>query len=317
MIAKSIVDAIGNTPLMRLDRYARARGLEGANIFGKLEALNPTGSVKARAAAYMLKEARDAGLLNAGGTVIEPTSGNTGIALAAMATAMGYKAIMVMPESMSKERRAMISAYGAEVVLTPASEGMQGTLDKTAELLEEMNAKEKGSAFSSGQFENPANSLSHYETTGPEIWEDLNGNVDIFVAGFGTCGTIAGTGKFLKEKNPNVKIVAVEPKSSPLVTEGKAGPHKLQGIGANFIPKLMNDDVQRNIIDEVMCISDEDAISAAGILSKTEGYLAGISAGAALVAAEELASIEENKGKNIVVILPDGGDRYMSMGLYE
>lgn len=317
MIAKSIVDAIGNTPLMRLDRYAKARGLDGANIFGKLEAMNPTGSVKARAAAYMLKDARDAGLLNAGGTVIEPTSGNTGIALAAMATAMGYKAIMVMPESMSKERRTMISAYGAEVVLTPASEGMQGTLDKTAELLEEMNAKEKASAFSPGQFENPANSLSHYETTGPEIWEDLNGNVDIFVAGFGTCGTIAGTGKFLKEKNPNVKIVAVEPKSSPLVTEGNAGPHKLQGIGANFIPKLMNDDIQRNIIDEVICISDEDAISAAGILSKTEGYLAGISAGAALVAAEEFASREENKGKNIVVILPDGGDRYMSMGLYE
>ena len=317
MIAKSIVDAIGNTPLMRLDRYAKARGLDGANVFGKLEALNPTGSVKARAAAYMLKEARDAGLLNAGGTVIEPTSGNTGIALAAMATAMGYKAIMVMPESMSKERRDMISAYGAELVLTPAAEGMQGTLDKTEELLKEMNAKEKGSAFSPGQFENPANSLSHYETTGPEIWEDLDGKVDIFVAGFGTCGTIAGTGKFLKEKNPNVKIIAIEPKSSPLVTEGKAGPHKLQGIGANFIPKLMSDDVQKNIIDEVMRISDEDAISAAGVLSKTEGYLAGISAGAALVAAEELASREENKGKNIVVILPDGGDRYMSMGLYD
>lgn len=317
MIAKSIVDAIGKTPLMRLDRYAKAKGLGGANIFGKLEALNPTGSVKARAAAYMLKDAREAGVLNAGGTVIEPTSGNTGIALAAMATAMGYKAIMVMPESMSKERRDMISAYGAEVVLTPASEGMQGTLDKTTELLEEMNAKEKGSTFSPGQFENSANSLSHYETTGPEIWEDLNGNVDIFVAGFGTCGTIAGTGKFLKEKNPDVKIIAVEPKSSPLVTEGEAGPHKLQGIGANFIPKLMSDDVQKNIIDEVICISDEDAISATGILSKTEGYLAGISAGAALVAAEQIASRTENEGKNIVVILPDGGDRYMSMGLYE
>ena len=317
MIAKSIVDAIGKTPLLRLDRYAKARGLNGANIFGKLEALNPTGSVKARAAAYMLKDAREAGVLNAGGTVIEPTSGNTGIALAAMATAMGYKAIMVMPESMSKERRAMISAYGAEVVLTPASEGMQGTLDKTEELLKEMNAKEEGSAFSPGQFENPANSLSHYETTGPEIWEDLDGKVDIFVAGFGTCGTIAGTGKFLKEKKPDVKIIAVEPKSSPLVTEGKAGPHKLQGIGANFIPKLMTDDVQKNIIDEVMCISDEDAIFATGVLSKTEGYLAGISAGAALVAAEQVALREENKGKNIVVILPDGGDRYMSMGLYE
>ena len=317
MLVNSIVDAIGKTPLLRLDRYVKARGYEGVNIFGKLEALNPTGSVKARAAAYMLKDAREAGVLNAGGTVIEPTSGNTGIALAAMATAMGYKAIMVMPESMSKERRAMISAYGAEVVLTPASEGMQGTLDKTDELLKEMNAKEKGSAFSPGQFENPANSLSHYETTGPEIWEDLDGKVDIFVAGFGTCGTIAGTGKFLKEKNPDVKIIAVEPKSSPLVTEGKAGPHKLQGIGANFIPKLMTDDVQKNIIDEVMCISDEDAIFATGVLSKTEGYLAGISAGAALVAAEQVALREENKGKNIVVILPDGGDRYMSMELYE
>lgn len=317
MIAKSIVDAIGNTPLMRLDRYTEARNIKGANLFGKLEALNPTGSVKARAAAYMLQKARDEGLLNDGGTVVEPTSGNTGIALAAMARAMGYRAIMVMPESMSMERRSMITAYGAELVLTPASEGMQGTLDRTKQLLEEMNSKEKGSAYSPGQFENPANALAHYETTGPEIWEDLEGKVDIFVAGFGTAGTISGTGRFLKEKNPDVKVIAVEPSSSPLLSEGKAGPHKIQGIGANFIPELLNDEVKNHIIDEVIAVGNEESVEAAGVLSKTEGYLAGISAGAALVAAEKMALREENKGKNIVVILPDGGDRYMSMGLYD
>ena len=316
MIAKSIIEAIGKTPLMRLDRYTEARNIECANFFGKLEALNPTGSVKARAAAYMLQKARDEGLLNDGGTVVEPTSGNTGIALAAMARAMGYKAIMVMPESMSQERRSMITAYGAELVLTPASEGMQGTLDKTKQLLDEMNSKEKGSAYSPGQFDNPANALAHYETTGPEIWEDLEGKVDIFVAGFGTAGTVSGAGKFLKEKNPDVKIIAVEPSGSPLVSEGKAGPHKIQGIGANFIPGLLTDEVRNDIIDEVITVGNEESVEAAGVLSKTEGYLAGISAGAALVAAEKVALREENRGKNIVVILPDGGDRYMSMGLY-
>ncbi len=317
MIAKSIIEAIGKTPLMRLDRYTEARNIECANFFGKLEALNPTGSVKARAAAYMLQKARDEGLLNDGGTVVEPTSGNTGIALAAMARAMGYKAIMVMPESMSQERRSMITAYGAELVLTPASEGMQGTLDKTKQLLDEMNSKEKGSAYSPGQFDNPANALAHYETTGPEIWEDLEGKVDIFVAGFGTAGTVSGAGKFLKEKNPDVKIIAVEPSGSPLVSEGKAGPHKIQGIGANFIPGLLTDEVRNDIIDEVITVGNEESVEAAGVLSKTEGYLAGISAGAALVAAEKVALREENRGKNIVVILPDGGDRYMSMGLYD
>ncbi|MCI5697610.1 MAG: cysteine synthase A [Clostridiales bacterium] len=317
MIAKSIVEAIGRTPLMRLDRYTEAKNIECTNLFGKLEALNPTGSVKARAAAYMLDKAREEGLLNDGGTVVEPTSGNTGIALAAMARAMGYKAMMVMPESMSMERRSMITAYGAELVLTPASEGMQGTLDKTKQLLEEMNSKEKGSAYSPGQFDNPANALAHYETTGPEIWEDLEGKVDIFIAGFGTAGTVSGAGKFLKEKNPDVKIVAVEPSGSPLVSEGKAGPHKIQGIGANFIPGLLTDEVRNNIIDEVITVGNEESVEAAGILAKTEGYLAGISSGAALVAAERVALREENKDKNIVVILPDGGDRYMSMGIYD
>lgn len=317
MIAKSIVEAIGRTPLMRLDRYTEAKNIECTNFFGKLEALNPTGSVKARAAAYMLEKAREEGLLNDGGTVVEPTSGNTGIALAAMARAMGYKAMMVMPESMSMERRSMITAYGAELVLTPASEGMQGTLDKTKQLLEEMNSKEKGSAYSPGQFDNPANALAHYETTGPEIWEDLEGKVDIFIAGFGTAGTVSGAGKFLKEKNPDVKIVAVEPSGSPLVSEGKAGPHKIQGIGANFIPGLLTDEVRNNIIDEVITVGNEESVEAAGILAKTEGYLAGISSGAALVAAERVVLREENKDKNIVVILPDGGDRYMSMGIYD
>ncbi|MGE9895846.1 cysteine synthase A [Anaerovoracaceae bacterium SGI.195] len=317
MIAKSIVEAIGRTPLMRLDRYTEAKNIECTNFFGKLEALNPTGSVKARAAAYMLEKAREEGLLNDGGTVVEPTSGNTGIALAAMARAMGYKAMMVMPESMSMERRSMITAYGAELVLTPASEGMQGTLDKTKQLLEEMNSKEKGSAYSPGQFDNPANALAHYETTGSEIWEDLEGKVDIFIAGFGTAGTVSGAGKFLKEKNPDVKIVAVEPSGSPLVSEGKAGPHKIQGIGANFIPGLLTDEVRNNIIDEVITVGNEESVEAAGILAKTEGYLAGISSGAALVAAERVALREENKDKNIVVILPDGGDRYMSMGIYD
>ncbi|MDD7347764.1 MAG: cysteine synthase A [Clostridiales bacterium] len=317
MIAKSIVEAIGRTPLMRLDRYTEAKNIECTNLFGKLEALNPTGSVKARAAAYMLEKAREEGLLNDGGTVVEPTSGNTGIALAAMARAMGYKAMMVMPESMSMERRSMITAYGAELVLTPASEGMQGTLDKTKQLLEEMNSKEKGSAYSPGQFDNPANALAHYETTGPEIWEDLEGKVDIFIAGFGTAGTVSGAGKFLKEKNPDVKIVAVEPSGSPLVSEGKAGPHKIQGIGANFIPGLLTDEVRNNIIDEVITVGNEESVEAAGILAKTEGYLAGISSGAALVAAERVVLREENKDKNIVVILPDGGDRYMSMGIYD
>lgn len=317
MIAKSIVEAIGRTPLMRLDRYTEAKNIECTNLFGKLEALNPTGSVKARAAAYMLDKAREEGLLNDGGTVVEPTSGNTGIALAAMARAMGYKAMMVMPESMSMERRSMITAYGAELVLTPASEGMQGTLDKTKQLLEEMNSKEKGSAYSPGQFDNPANALAHYETTGPEIWEDLEGKVDIFIAGFGTAGTVSGAGKFLKGKNPDVKIVAVEPSGSPLVSEGKAGPHKIQGIGANFIPGLLTDEVRNNIIDEVITVGNEESVEAAGILAKTEGYLAGISSGAALVAAERVALREENKDKNIVVILPDGGDRYMSMGIYD
>lgn len=317
MIAKSIVEAIGRTPLMRLDRYTEAKNIECTNFFGKLEALNPTGSVKARAAAYMLEKAREEGLLNDGGTVVEPTSGNTGIALAAMARAMGYKAMMVMPESMSMERRSMITAYGAELVLTPASEGMQGTLDKTKQLLEEMNSKEKGSAYSPGQFDNPANALAHYETTGSEIWEDLEGKVDIFIAGFGTAGTVSGAGKFLKEKKPDVKIVAVEPSGSPLVSEGKAGPHKIQGIGANFIPGLLTDEVRNNIIDEVITVGNEESVEAAGILAKTEGYLAGISSGAALVAAERVVLREENKDKNIVVILPDGGDRYMSMGIYD
>lgn len=317
MKVQSIIDAIGNTPLMLLDRYSQTKGLEGVNIYGKLEALNPTGSVKARAAAYMLKKAKETGRLKDGGTVIEPTSGNTGIALAAMARSMGYKAIMVMPESMSAERRAMIAAYGAELVLTPASEGMQGTLDKTKQLLAELNDKEPGSGFSPSQFDNMSNALAHYETTGPEIWEDLEGQVDVFIAGVGTGGTIAGVGKFLKEKNPNVKIIAVEPEGSPLLSQGKAGPHKIQGIGANFIPGIISDDVRENIIDEVITVGDEESKVAAGILSKTEGYLAGISAGAALVAVEKLLEREEFKGKNIVTILPDGGDRYMSMNLYD
>lgn len=280
----------------------------GAAIYGKLEAMNPAGSIKDRAALQMILDAEDSGRLKPGGTIIEPTSGNTGIGLAAIAAARGYHAIFVLPESMSIERRKLLAAYGGEVVLTPKEQGMQGSVDKANALQAEIPG-----SIVMGQFENPANARAHVLSTGPEIWEDLEGKVDIFVAGVGTGGSITGCGRFLKEKNPEVKIVAVEPKNSPLLSEGKAGPHNLQGIGANFVPDLLD----RTVLDEIITVEEESAYGCAQNLARKEGYLAGISSGASLWAAVQLAKRAENKGKNIVVILPDSGERYLSTVLFD
>lgn len=306
MIYNSITEAIGNTPLMRLHGIEKSQQA-GAAIYGKLEALNPAGSIKDRAAFFMILEAEAEGRLSPGGTIIEPTSGNTGIGLAAIAAARGYRAIFVLPETMSVERRKLLAAYGAEVVLTEGAKGMQGSVDKAKELQQEI----PGSIIA-GQFENPANAKSHIETTGPEIWEDLDGKVDILVAGVGTGGTITGCGKYLKEKNPAIHVAAVEPAGSPLLSKGKAGPHNLQGIGANFVPKLLD----RSIIDEIIPVVEEDAYDLSRRLAKEEGYLAGITSGANLWAAVQLSKRPENKGKNIVVILPDSGERYLSTVLF-
>ena len=300
-------DMIGNTPLLTLNQLMQAEGLS-ATIFAKLEYLNPAGSVKDRAALAMIADAEKRGLLTPGSIVIEPTSGNTGIGLASVCTARGYKAIIVMPDSMSAERRKLITAYGAQLVLTPGEKGMQGAVDKAIEL-----QKEIPHSFIPGQFENPAYPAAHEQFTGPELWMDTEGKIDIFVAGVGTGGTITGCGRFLKKQNPNVKIVAVEPAASPLLSGGKAGKHGLQGIGANFIPK----NVDKTVIDEIIPVTEEEAYAAARRLGKTEGILAGISSGAALHAAILLANRQQNKGKNIVVLLPDGGDRYLSTPLFE
>lgn len=307
MLYQRIEDTLGNTPLMRLNRIEKLEGLE-AELYGKLEGFNPAGSIKDRAALWMIKDAEERGLLPPGGTIIEPTSGNTGIGLAALAASKGYRAIFVLPDTMSIERRKLLAAYGAEVVLTEGAKGMQGCVAKA----EELYAGIPGSIIA-GQFENPANARAHVDTTGPEIWEDLEGNVDILVAGVGTGGTITGMGRFLKEKNPDVQIVAVEPTNSPLLSKGEFGKHNLQGIGANFVPELLD----RSVIDEIVTVLEDDAYGAARNLAKREGYLAGITSGAALWTGIQLAKRPENKGKRIVVILPDSGERYLSTVLFE
>ena len=307
MIYNDITETIGRTPLLRLNGIEKKRNLK-AELYAKLEAFNPAGSIKDRAAYYMIKDAEERGILKPGGTIIEPTSGNTGIGLAAIAAAKGYRAIFVLPESMSVERRKLLKAYGAELVLTDAALGMQGAVDKADEL-----AKEIDGAMVMGQFENPANARAHVETTGPEIWEALDGKVDMIVAGVGTGGTITGTGKFLKGKNPDVKVIGVEPYDSPLISEGRAGAHKLQGIRANFIQELLD----KSVIDDMSLITTEEAYSGVRALATEAGYLAGITSGAALAAALKEAGKPENEGRRIVVILPDTGERYLSTDLFE
>ena len=305
-IYKSIEELIGRTPLMELSNLERKLELH-ATLLAKVEALNPGGSAKDRVAKRMVEDAEQAGILKAGATIIEPTSGNTGIGLAVMAAARGYRAIIVMPDSMSMERRLLMTAFGAELVLTEGAKGMTGAIEKAEDL-----ANEIPNSFIPGQFDNPSNPAAHYETTGPEIWEDTDGKVDIFVAGIGTGGTITGTGRYLKEQNPDVKIIGVEPASSPLLTKGEAGPHGLQGIGANFVPSILDTE----IYDEVITVTDEAAYEAGRTIARNEGLLVGISAGAALHAAVEVAKRPENAGKNIVVLLPDTGDRYLSTPMF-
>ncbi|MBR1723658.1 MAG: cysteine synthase A [Ruminococcus sp.] len=294
---------IGGTPLLEVSNYAKAKGLD-ARILAKLEYFNVTGSVKDRAAIYMINDAEEKGRLKPGGTIIEPTSGNTGIGIASVGAARGYRVIIVMPETMTKERRDMITAYGAEIVLTDGKTGMTGAVNKAKALVEEI----EGSIILS-QFENPANAKAHFETTGPEIWADTDGRVDIFVSGVGTGGTVTGAGEFLKKQNPDVKIIAVEPESSPVLSGGKSGPHKIQGIGAGFVPDVLD----TSVYDEILQISNEDAYAGAKELAKTQGVLVGISSGAAIHAAAVLAQRPENKGKTIVALLPDSGDRYLSV----
>ena len=304
-IYHSVEQLVGNTPLLSVDHYVRARRLE-AVILAKLERCNPAGSAKDRVALEMLRQAEASGVLQPGGTVIEPTSGNTGIGLAAMAIAKGYRVILTMPATMSAERRALLKAYGAELVLV-AEGGMAGAVAKAEEL-----AREIPGSFIPGQFDTPANPAAHYKTTGPEIWRDTEGHVDIFVAGVGTGGTISGTGRYLKEQNPHIRIVAVEPASSPLLSQGHAGPHGLQGIGANFVPG----NYDAKVVDEILTVTDEDAYRTGRLLARTEGIMAGITSGAALWAADELARRPENRGKTIVALLPDDGGRYLSTPLW-
>ena len=306
-IKESALELIGGTPLLRLSRYAKEAGVTGAEILAKLEYLNPAGSVKDRVALAMIEDAERKGILKPGATIIEPTSGNTGIGLALVAAVKGYRAILTLPDTMSVERRTLLAAYGAKLVLTDGAKGMKGAIEKAEELKESI----PGSVIP-GQFENPANPKAHRETTGPEIWEQTGGKVDILVAGVGTGGTITGAGEYLKEKNPAVKVVAVEPAGSPVLSEGKAGAHGLQGIGAGFVPKALDTEVY----DEVITITEEEAYAAGRALAVTEGILAGISSGAALKAAGMLAERPENKEKTIVVILPDSGDRYLSTPLF-
>jgi cysteine synthase A len=305
-IYKTLTDLIGRTPLLELSNYEKKNGLK-ATLIGKLEYFNPAGSVKDRIAKAMIDDAEAKGLLKPGSVIIEPTSGNTGIGLASVAAARGYRIILTMPETMSVERRSLLKAYGAELVLTEGAKGMKGAIDKAEELAAGMP-----NAFIPGQFVNPANPKVHRETTGPEIWDDTDGKVDILVSGVGSGGTITGTGEYLKSKNPNIKIVAVEPFDSPVLSEGRSGSHKIQGIGAGFVPQVLN----TGIYDEIIKVRNEDAFAAGRELSKTEGLLIGISSGAATWAATELAKRPENAGKVIVAILPDTGERYLSTALF-
>ena len=302
-IKDTVTQLIGNTPLLRLHKMEERFGA-GAEIVAKVEMFNPAGSIKDRVGYNMVIEAEKSGRLKPGGTIIEPTSGNTGVGIAMTAAARGYKAVMVMPESMSLERRKLLAALGAELVLTDKNEGMKGSVEKAEAL-----AKEIPGSIIAGQFENPANPQAHYETTAPEIWEATDGNVDIFIASFGSGGTVTGVGRYLKENNPDIRVIGVEPASSPLVTEGKAGPHKIQGIGANFIPEVL----EVKLMDEVITVTDDDALETMKALAKTEGLLVGVSAGAAVYAAGQVAARPENAGKRIVVVLPDTGERYLSI----
>lgn len=305
-IYKNAAELVGNTPLLEVGNIEKELGLE-AKVLVKLEYFNPAGSAKDRIALSMIEDAEERGVLKPGAVIIEPTSGNTGIGLASLATIKGYRVILTMPETMSVERRNILKAYGAEVVLTDGAKGMKGAIAKAEEL-----AKEIPGSFIPGQFENPANPKAHAATTGPEIWNDTDGKVDIFVAGVGTGGTITGTGEYLKSQNPNVKVVAVEPATSPVLSEGKAGPHKIQGIGAGFVP----DTLDTKVYDEIIAVENEDAFETSKLLTKKEGILTGISSGAALYAAIQLAKRPENKGKVIVALLPDSGDRYYSTPLF-
>lgn len=306
-IKQSALELIGKTPLLQLNGYSKAAGIKDAVVVAKLEYLNPAGSVKDRIALAMVEDAEKKGILKPGATIIEPTSGNTGIGLASVAVAKGYKAVFTLPETMSVERRNLLKAYGAELVLTEGAKGMKGAIAKADEL-----QKSTPGSVILGQFVNPANPAVHKQTTGPEIWEQSGGKVDIFVAGVGTGGTITGAGEYLKEKNPNIKIVAVEPAASPVLSKGEAGPHKIQGIGAGFVPDVLN----TKIYDEVIAVENEDAFEEGRTFARSEGVLVGISSGAALKAAKILAERAENKGKVIVVILPDSGDRYLSTLLF-
>ena len=305
-IYDSITELVGSTPLVQLNRWGKAHSLE-ATLLAKVESFNPAGSAKDRIALSMIREAEKAGKLKPGAVIIEPTSGNTGIGLASIAAARGYRAIFTMPETMSIERRKLLQAYAGEVVLTEGSKGMAGAVEKAEAL-----AKEIPGSFIPSQFDNPDNPKAHVLTTGPEIWADTEGKIDCFIAGVGTGGTVSGTGRFLKAKNPNIRIVAVEPKASPLISEGVAGPHAIQGIGANFIPK----NYDGSVVDEVIQVSNEDALATGRTLPQTEGFLVGISSGAALWAATQVALRPEMKGKTIVVMLPDSGERYLSTALY-
>ncbi|WP_277668515.1 cysteine synthase A [Caproiciproducens galactitolivorans] len=306
-IAKNLTELIGNTPLLELTNYEKAENLE-ANVVGKLEYFNPLSSVKDRVGYALIKDAEEKGVINKDTTIIEPTSGNTGVGLAFVAAARGYRIILTMPETMSLERRRLVSALGAELVLTEGAKGMRGAIEKANEL-----AKEIPNSYIPGQFVNPANPAVHRATTGQEIWRDTDGKVDIFVAGIGTGGTVTGVGEALKAHNPNVKVVGVEPASSPVITEGKSGPHSIQGIGAGFVPDILNTDV----LDEVIPVANEDAFSTTKKLAAREGLLVGISAGAAVFAATQLAQRPENKGKLIVALLPDTGERYLSTGVFD
>ncbi|MDO5120516.1 MAG: cysteine synthase A [Erysipelotrichaceae bacterium] len=305
-INTSVEQLIGGTPLMELTHLEKEYGLN-AKLIGKLEYFNATGSVKDRVAREMIRDAEERGILKEGSVIIEPTSGNTGIGLAAVGTSKGYRVVIVMPSTMSEERRRLMKAYGAELVLSDGTKGMSGAIAKAEEL-----AAEIPGSWIAGQFVNPANWKAHYQTTGPEIWEDTDGTVDIFVAGVGTGGTITGTGKYLKEKNPDIKIVAVEPDASPVLSGGKSGPHAIQGIGAGFVPEVLD----TSVYDEIIRVKNEDALKTGALIGKKEGILVGISAGAAVYAGIQLAQRPENAGKNIVVLLPDSGDRYLSTAMF-